>query len=348
MKDYKPKLSMKRASKEYAELAKIVNANNILDRSYVYYSFLMTIIFLGFAFSVFSIFTASNYIWIAIWSVAVALFSVHMGGLLHDAGHNAIFKSNNLNSFLGHIVGFITAVGFRYWKPKHSKHHAKPNEEESDPDVDIPVLSFTEKRYLEKRGLARLLRRYQAYIYLPLGMLVSFSLRIESFKHYKKILTINLLPEFMLLISSLFAWFALPFVLFGFLKAVLFLVIFNMVSGIYMFHLFAPNHKGMPIIGKDAKISFLEQQIVTSRNVKGGWLVDFIYMGLNYQIEHHLFSSCPRNKLNLLTPYVKEVCAKFNLPYSSTSMIESDRLIISELHQVATSVENTRVTALKA
>ena len=37
--------------------------------------------------------------------------------------------------------------------------------------------------------------------------------------------------------------------------------------------------------------------MLTSRNVRGGWLVDFALGGLNYQIEHHLFPSMPRPNL---------------------------------------------------
>ena len=35
---------------------------------------------------------------------------------------------------------------------------------------------------------------------------------------------------------------------------------------------FAPNHKGMPVLGEDDKIDFLRRQVTTSRNIRGGWL----------------------------------------------------------------------------
>ena len=37
--------------------------------------------------------------------------------------------------------------------------------------------------------------------------------------------------------------------------------------------------------------------MLTSRNVRGGWLTDTALGGLNYQIEHHLFPSMPRPNL---------------------------------------------------
>ena len=54
-----------------------------------------------------------------------------------------------------------------------------------------------------------------------------------------------------------------------------------------------PNHKGMPILGPDTELDHLRQQVLTSRNVIPNPVVDYMYGGLNYQIEHHLFPNMP-------------------------------------------------------
>ena len=69
------------------------------------------------------------------------------------------------------------------------------------------------------------------------------------------------------------------------------------VFGLYMGASFAPNHIGMPIIGRDVKLDFFSKQVLTSRNVSGGWWATALMGGLNYQIEHHLFPSMPRPHL---------------------------------------------------
>ena len=69
------------------------------------------------------------------------------------------------------------------------------------------------------------------------------------------------------------------------------------VFGLYMGASFAPNHVGMPIVARDAKLDFLSKQVLTSRNVSGGWWATVLMGGLNYQIEHHLFPSMPRPHL---------------------------------------------------
>ena len=81
------------------------------------------------------------------------------------------------------------------------------------------------------------------------------------------------------------------------LQAVVFLVVQQGLFGVYMGSSFAPNHKGMPVVGKDEKVDFLRRQVLTSRNIRGSLLTDLALGGLNHQIEHHLFPSMPRPSL---------------------------------------------------
>jgi hypothetical protein len=55
------------------------------------------------------------------------------------------------------------------------------------------------------------------------------------------------------------------------LKALTFIAIHQAVWGLYMGCSFAPNHKGMPIIGAHEKLDYVRRQVLTSRNVRGGW-----------------------------------------------------------------------------
>ena len=78
------------------------------------------------------------------------------------------------------------------------------------------------------------------------------------------------------------------------------------VFGIYMGASFAPNHKGMPIIPADAKLDFFSKQVLTSRNVSGGFWASALLGGLNYQVEHHLFPNMPRPHLAEAREIVRE------------------------------------------
>jgi fatty acid desaturase len=78
-----------------------------------------------------------------------------------------------------------------------------------------------------------------------------------------------------------------------------------------------------------------QQVFRTSRNVTGPVLVDFWYGGLNYQIEHHLFPTMPRNKLRLARPLVKAFCEQHAVTYCETSLFQSYKDMLRFLHQVS-------------
>jgi hypothetical protein len=77
--------------------------------------------------------------------------------------------------------------------------------------------------------------------------------------------------------------FVAPFVLFSVEKALFVFFVVHVTSGVYLANCFAPNHKGMPWVESRVPISFLEQQVITARNVSGGRLTDFLLGGLNHQ-----------------------------------------------------------------
>ena len=106
------------------------------------------------------------------------------------------------------------------------------------------------------------------------------------------------------------------------------------VFGVYMGMSFAPNHKGMPIIDKDAKLDFFTKQVRTSRNISGGWWATWFMGGLNYQIEHHLFPSMPRPHLAKAREIVREHCAAVGVPYTETTLWRSYGIVIEYLNRV--------------
>lgn len=330
----KPKLDYLSATRKYANLRSTITESGILERSYGYYTLLSIISIAGFFLSAFNLFINSSPIALTFSMIAFIFFTVQVTGLVHDTGHRAIFKSAKNNDIFGFFVASIVNFGFSYWKFKHNKHHANPNEIGEDPDVDIPLLSFT-KNKKQANWLTGFLLKYQAYLYYPLGSLVSLYERYKSLEYAKNKFNKETSLELIIFSLSTFFWFVLPFMIMSPLKALILIVVANLGNGLYLANIFAPNHKGMPQYKKGIKISFLEQQVLTARNIKGNWLVDFFYIGLNYQTEHHLFPNCPRNKLKLITPHLKKLCKDADLKFTETGVIESNRLILSSLNRVA-------------
>jgi fatty acid desaturase len=106
-------------------------------------------------------------------------------------------------------------------------------------------------------------------------------------------------------------------------------------SGFYLASCFAPNHKGMTILEDDARMSFLEQQVVTGRSVTGGKLTELILLGLNHQTEHHLFPQTPRYKLHRITPHLQVACDEHGIHFERASFLKTNRDILAVLRAVA-------------
>lgn len=321
--------------KEYGKLRERLNKQGVFDRAYGYYGLMALFCFTGFFICMYLLFIEKTIPLLLLTGFFFAIFAVQIAGLLHDAGHRAIFKTPLMNDIFGYVCGAVVAMGYSGWRFKHNLHHSHPNQEDEDPDLELPLLSFTKERLKNKKGFAHLIRKYQAYLYYPMGSMVGFSVRVESIKFLIRNFEYKKLWEFALLGAGIILWFGAPFVLFPLSKSITLFFIINFTIGFYLLNVFAPNHKGMPQFAKDVKISFIEQQIMTSRNIYGHWLTDFIYMGLNYQIEHHLFPNTPRNKLQKITPYVIEICKRRRLDFTRTSILQSNRLILAELNEVA-------------
>ena len=119
------------------------------------------------------------------------------------------------------------------------------------------------------------------------------------------------------------------------LKAVAFIALQQAVFSVYLGCSFAPNHKGMPIVDPDARLSFARRQVITSRNVTGGWFTNVALGGLNFQIEHHLFPSMPRPNLARAQTLVRAFCLANNMHYTEDTLTGSYRQTLRSLGRPA-------------
>jgi fatty acid desaturase len=115
-------------------------------------------------------------------------------------------------------------------------------------------------------------------------------------------------------------------------RAIAFIAVQQGLFGLYLGCAFAPNHKGMPVLSEQDNLDFLRRQVLTSRNVSGGWLVESLLGGLNYQIEHHLFPSMPRPALRRCRPLVRAFCAQLGLLYCEKGLTASYADVLRNLN----------------
>ena len=274
------------------------------------------------------------------WQLAVAaLFGVlftQAAFISHDAAHQQVFDHGRKNEWLARITGnLVVGLSYGWWVRKHGKHHANPNVIGKDGDISAGTLVFVPEDAKERTGIAAWFATRQGWFFFPLLMFFGLAL------HYNAIQTLftskklkHRKAEAAFLVVRLIGFPALILLLLGPGLGVAFLAVQLAVFGVYMGASFAPNHKGMPLIPKESNIDFLRRQILTSRNVSGGRLMAWAMGGLNYQIEHHLFSRMASPKLHKVKPIVEEFCAEREIPYTETGLFESYGIVIRYLNRV--------------
>ena len=313
---------------DYRVLTSRINDAGLLDREPGVYMVKMVLIAAAFASG-----------WVALFAVGDSWASLGVAPLLailftqvdfvaHDAGHHQIFESPRANKLVGLVAGnLLTGLSFGWWVPKHNAHHAHPNVVGRDPDIGggVLALSFTADAAQSRRRAGRVLARHQAWLFFPLLLLEGAGLHISGVEHLVRrrdrsaAVEGALLAVHAALYLTVLLWVLSP------LRALAFVTVQQGLFGLYLGCSFAPNHKGMPVMRDDRDLGFVHRQVLTARNVAGGRVVAFLFGGLNYQIEHHLFPRMPRSNLSRARGIVRAFCAERDIAYREDSLIGSYR-----------------------
>ncbi|MEV5569782.1 acyl-CoA desaturase [Spirillospora sp. NPDC052269] len=273
--------------------------------------------------------------WAVLLAVPLALVSTRRAFLGHDAGHRQIAASPRANRMLGLLLGNLgLGLGYGWWNDKHNRHHANPNHVGKDPDVGEGVLAWTREQAARRRGPAAWVIAHQAWLFFPLLLLEGLNLQVNSVLYLRGKTRGQQLTEGLLLAAHLVAYLGLAFTLLSPGKALVFLAVHQGLFGLHLGSAFAHNHKGMAMPGPGDRWDHLRRQVLTSRNVRGGPVADYLLGGLNYQIEHHLFPSVARPHLRRVQPLVREHCARVGLPYTETGAYASYREALAHMNDV--------------
>ena len=332
----RPRPARNKQTNDYFDLAERATTAGLMERRVGWYAARAAVLAAGLALAFWLLLTLGD-TW---WQLAVAvLFGVvfTQGAFLgHDAGHLQIFRSGRRNEWAARIIAnLVVGLSAGWWARKHNKHHANPNVIGKDGDIETEVLVFVPGEEVGRTGFMRWFTRRQGWLFFPVLTLFGPVL------HANAIQTLATTPgikhrgaEAWLLGLRLVGFPTLVLLTLGPVLGVAFMAVQLAVFGLYMGATFAPNHKGMPLLPKDLKIDFLRRQVLTSRNIRGGWFVDLAMGGLNYQIEHHVFPRMASVNLRHARPIVRAFCAERDIPYTETGLFESYGIIVDYLNRV--------------
>ena len=303
------------------------------------FSYILRFLFSGFLFSVifYFTFTSSSLIFIGIMSSLLGLLSLQIGFMGHDAGHGAVSPKKYMNHIFGHLCfTVINGLGMNYWQSSHNAHHKHCQNPEADPDmISDTIISLTEAHVYRKKGFEKYILPYQAYYFWLVTLLYTHKLRIQSINY--------LFSNFksgkadLLQILHYVIWLGIPVYVFGAEWSVVLVsyLTANAIMGLVLIGVFSINHLGMPVIGKNDGLSFLQHQVETSRNINNHPFFDFFFGGLNHQIEHHLFPAIPSFRLRKGRAITKQFCQTLGLNYHEEKYIPALVSVTRHISRIA-------------
>jgi len=321
---------------EFAELLQRVKSRGLLDRAVGYYVTVIVVLSIALLSTLAGMFFLGD-TWAQLaLAPAMAVIMTQFSFVTHEAAHRQVFESGKTNDRTARFLASgVVGISYSWWMSKHTKHHANPNTVGKDPDIETDFVIFQEDKAAKTTGFTRAFVKRQGWLFFPILTLEGLNLHVQAFRRvFSKEPLKHRGTEITLLLVRNFGYPVILLALMPWYIAAVFLVIHMALFGVYMGASFAPNHKGMPQIPQGMKVDFLRRQVMTSRNIRGGWFMDHFMGGLNYQVEHHLFPSMARPKLNKAAKMVREFCAEKKIAYTETGLFESYGIVVRYLNQV--------------
>ncbi len=249
-----------------------------------------------------------------------AVFATALAMCGHEGSHKSFSNSPARNHFLTHVAfPAFSGLGAMYWHNKHDRlHHGHPNVEGLDPDIKpFPFVSSAADHERSTPGLRWFQRNFQKHLFWPMSLLMSFGMRRSSIlylAHHDKKLSADWLLDAAMMVVHYTVWIVIPTLLWGPIAIAVYASIWGLV-GVCLALVFAPAHIGLPVMTGQNK-DWLHQ-LETTRNLELPRVISYFFIGLDYQVEHHLFPKIPHMNLPRAAAITKDWCARHNVVYMS-------------------------------
>jgi fatty acid desaturase len=327
----------------YAELAAELRRLGLMRREPWFYAGLLGVLLLGLALSAAAMVLLRDSWWALLVAPLLGVLSTQVGFFGHDASHRQISHRERPSRLLGMLAGnLLNGLSYGWWLDKHNAHHAHPNDLDSDPDVYAGAVVFDAGQAAGRRGVAGWTTRHQAWLYVPMLTLEALNLHASGVRAVLRPGLRHRRTETVLLVVHYAVYVGLLALTLTWLQAIVFVVVHQVVFGVYLGMSFAPGHKGMPVLDPEQAKDPLLRQVLTSRNVRGGRFVTAALGGLNFQIEHHLFPSMPRPHLRQAQRVVRRFCHERGVGYAEVSLATTYVTVLRHLDEVGADLRAAR------
>ncbi|HYV43349.1 MAG TPA: acyl-CoA desaturase [Myxococcaceae bacterium] len=270
-------------------------------------------------------------------STVLAFFIVQCVIIAHDSMHRAVFRSPAANDTLALLIwNLMVGISHTWFFAYHTKHHVQSNRIGHDPNLEVPFFLPDRDQVMQTRGLRRWFAKYQGYFFLPFLFLSGGDFLGRTMRHMGKMkkLSAGFFVEATLMLAHYAMFIGFPIYVLGPGRAALYILLHYALAGFYGGVVFATNHMGMPLVGSDEKIDYVAHQVSTSRNLTPHAVNNYVFAGLHYQIEHHLFPTISYHRIKDARVIIEEHCKQRGLRYHQVGTLKTFAEMISYLHQV--------------
>lgn len=257
----------------------------------------------------------------------MAMIGLNVG---HDAIHGSYSKSKQLNKFLGLTFNLVGANDYVWGISHNIVHHSFTNIPDHDEDINQPAFLRIEP----SQKLLKIHRFQYIYAFFLYGLATISWVFIKDYVkffqhqlggHFRKTFPkkeIARLFFYKALYYCLFLVLPLLLLPFPWYAILLGFAVLHFVGGFTMAVIFMLAHivekTEYPEPDQSGKIGFswAELQMHTTANFAiRSRVVNYLFGGLNFQVEHHLFPKVCHVHYPKISEIVKQTAADHNLPY---------------------------------
>ncbi len=261
-------------------------------------------------------------LWLAFLLVPAASVCATSAAMLgHEGSHRSFSKKPSHNHLLNYItfplLGGLSAL---YWRNKHDGgHHGHPNVVGEDPDIGLWPMTSCQENHLNSNAVRRWFQRnLQGVMFWPLTLLLPVMMRIMSVKYLvtharRHGVSFGWAMDVTSLVAHYTLWLVVPSLIWGFGPAMLvYATVWTIVGGLLAL-IFAPAHMGLPVVVEQN--NDWQHHLETTRNLVLPRPLRYFFIGLDYQVEHHLFPKIPHQELPRAAEITKAWCARVGVPH---------------------------------
>jgi linoleoyl-CoA desaturase len=252
--------------------------------------------------------------------------------IMHDANHGAYSSNEKINSWVGYTIN-LCGGGVFNWKIQHNlMHHTYTNISDYDEDIESK-LSMRFDPHSELKWYHRF-QWFLAFVYY--GIITLYWVLLKDFVQYVKYIKngvnrnspaknrVVLAKIILLKLIYFFVILVLPMAIIGIpaFTVVMGFLLMHFIGGFILSTVFQLAHTvdgtHHPLPNKDGVIEndWAIHQLQTTMNFcRGNKIISWYVGGLNYQVEHHLFSRISHVHYPAISHIVKATAEEYGISY---------------------------------